>query len=165
MRLYGIVMVCLLGGLLFGCQESQKTAQEQNLDVELVKTLGSLQVESAIISQRTLYPYHFVPDGDELNRLGQRDLSVLARHFKDRAGALNVRRGDASVELYEARVAKVLATLKEDAVDMNRLTVSDGMPGGDGMASERVIVILSKAAAADSTSAQPNFMSGGMSVR
>jgi hypothetical protein len=147
MRLYGLLVLCLTSGLLFGCQENRTAAQEsQNLDAELVKTLNTIGVENAIIAQHTLYPYHFVPDGDELNTLGQRDLAVLAQHFKSHGGTLNVRRADTGAELYQARVAQVLAKLKEAAVDTNRLTISDSMPGGDGVTSERVIVILSRAA-------------------
>ncbi|OHB68152.1 MAG: hypothetical protein A2Y77_12450 [Planctomycetes bacterium RBG_13_62_9] len=165
MRLHGTLMLCLIAGLLFGCQEDRVTAERpQNLDAELVRTLNTVGVESAIVSQRTLYPYHFVQDSDELNTLGRRDLMVLARHFKDRAGAMNVRRDDTSVELYEARVARVLAILKEAGVDADRLALSDGMPGGDGMASERVIVILSETAA-DSGAEMPMLQSGGTAVR
>jgi hypothetical protein len=165
MRLYGILMLCLISSLLFGCQEDQVTAQKsQNVDAELVRALNAVGVESAIISQRTIYPYHFVSDSDELNALGQRDLMVLARHFKDHAGALNVRRDDTDAALYEARVAAVLAALKEAEVDTDRLTVSDSMPGGDGMASERVIVVLSETAASSPASA-PMLSPTGMSVR
>lgn len=143
MKLYRIIAVCLLGGLILGCEERLKEpAEDKNLDAELVRTLNNIGVENAIIAQHTLYPYHFVSDGGQLNELGRRDLAVLARHFADHAGTLNVRRGDTPAELYEARVAQVVQTLKEMGVNTARLNLSDGMPGGTGMASERVVTVL-----------------------
>lgn len=143
MRLYRIIAVCVLGGLILGCEERLKEpAEDKNLDAELVRTLNNIGVENAIIAQHTLYPYHFVPDGGQLNELGRRDLAVLAKHFADHAGTLNVRRGETPAELYEARVAHVVQSLKEMGVNTARLNLSDGMPGGTGMASERVVTIL-----------------------
>lgn len=143
MRLFRIVTLCLMMGVLTGCTEPQAVRQDgRNLDVELVKTLNNVAVENAIVTQHTIYPYHFVADAGELNELGQRDLTVLANHFKDHPGILNVHRGDAPEDLYNARVADVVSRLKATGVEMNRMSVSDGMPGGSGMTSERVITIL-----------------------
>ena len=87
--------ICLVCGLLGGCEEEQADGTPtRTFDVELVNTLNNIEVENAIITQHTLYPYHFVTDGEELNELGQRDLMVLARHFKEHPGVLNIRQGD-----------------------------------------------------------------------
>ncbi len=76
--------ICLACGLLSGCQENRETAgPTKNLDMELVRTLNNIGVENAIIAQHTLYPYHFVADGETLNDLGQRDFAVLARHYAE----------------------------------------------------------------------------------
>jgi hypothetical protein len=147
MKRYGILVACLTCGLMVGCeQDLHKSSGGRSLDAELVNTLNNVGVENAIITQHTLYPYHFEPDGAELNGLGGRDLSVLARHFAEKSGTLNVRRGDTPVELYEARVTGVLEKLKAAGVDTSRLSISDSMPGGTGMPSERVVTILEKAA-------------------
>jgi len=103
-------------------------------------------VENAIIAQHTLYPYHFVPDGERLNELGRRDFSVLARHFAEHTGSLNIRRGKTPAELYEARVSFVIESLKEAGIGTGRVRISDHMPGGSGMPSERVVTILQKTA-------------------
>jgi len=146
MRLHWTLAVCLTFGVLTGCSEQQTAHQgDGNLDVELVRTLNNVAVENAIIAQHTIYPYHFVADAGGLNELGQRDLTVLANHFKEHPGILNVHRGDAADALYDARIADVLRRLKAAGVDVNRLSVSEGMPGGSGMASERVIAILQAA--------------------
>ncbi len=137
------VVICLICSLLIGCEENMTNqGQNPNLDVELVNTINNIGVENAIIAQRTLYPYHFVADGEQLNELGQRDFGVLARHFKEHPGVLNVRQGQASPELYEARIAQVLSGLKQAGVETNRVSISDAMPGGSGMPSEQVITIL-----------------------
>ncbi len=141
MRLCWTLVVCLLCGMLLGCEKSV-TEPDKNIDAELVKTLNNIAVENAIITQHTIYPYHFVTDGEELNELGRRDLAVLARHFTENAGALNVRRGEAPAALYEARVAQVTESLKKAGIDMARLSISDDMPGGTGITSERVVTIL-----------------------
>jgi hypothetical protein len=138
-------MICLVCGLLAGCEEEATEGKaSKNLDVELVNTLNNIGVENAIITQHTLYPYHFVTDGEKLNDLGQGDFAVLAKHFKEHPGLLNIRRGEASDALYEARVASVMAGLKETGVETSRVSVSDAMPGGTGMPSERVVTILQK---------------------
>ncbi len=143
MRLFYMAVICLTCAVLCGCEESMTDRGEsRNLDVELVKTINNIGVENAIIAQHTLYPYHFITDGEELNDLGQRDFSVLARHFKEHPGVLNVRQGQAGPELYEARVAQILGGLKQAGVETDRMSISDAMPGGSGMSSEQVITIL-----------------------
>src|SRR5207249_16097 len=86
--------------------------------------------------------YHFENGSAELNELGERDLGVLADHFKSAPGDLNVHRGDAAQALYESRVKKVLERLASAGVKGGQVSVKDGLPGGDGISSERVIVIL-----------------------
>jgi hypothetical protein len=145
MRLYCAITLCLMCAWVTGChRNAAKPASETNLDAALVKTINNIGVENAIISQHTLYCYHFTTDGAELNELGSRDLAVLARHFAKHAGTLNVQRGEADEKLYQARIASVMGGLKKAGVDADSMRLSDGMPGGDGMSSERVVEILKK---------------------
>jgi hypothetical protein len=147
MRTSGVVAICLLGGLLSGCPEDARTAADRRLDQELVKTLNNIGVENAILTQHTLYPYHFVVDGEKLNDLGQRDFAVLARHFTEHPGLLNVRQGEGiSPELYKARITYVTSRLKDAGIDPARVSISDGMPGGPGLPAERVVTVLQKSA-------------------
>lgn len=143
MGLRYIVMMSLISGLLTGCNGEQNVRQRnRDLDVELVKAVNNIGVENAIIRQHTLYPYHFTANAGELNELGQRDLAVLARHFAEHPGILNIQQGDVTDDLHKARVTYVLGRLKASGVEMDRMSVSEGMPGGPGMLSERVITIL-----------------------
>jgi hypothetical protein len=141
----GILAIGLVGSLFGGCEEDARTAADKRLDTELVRTLNHIGIENAIITQHTLYPYHFVPNGEQLNELGQRDFAVLARHFADHPGLLNIRQAEnVPPERHQARVAHVTSRLKEAGIEPGRVTLSDGMPGGPGMRAEQVVTILQK---------------------
>ncbi len=171
MRLCYGVAVCLICGWLAGCEAEQQPVNDPdvNLDTELVRTLNDIGIENAILAQHTLYPYHFVSNADSLNELGQRDLAVLARHFREYPGALQIQGAEGDGDLYEARVAHVLGRLKDAGVDTDRMTVSDGMPGGSGVPAGRVITILEKEASEGLTttgiSSSGSSGSSGMSAQ
>jgi hypothetical protein len=99
-------------------------------------------LNKAVVRQHVIYPYHFVVDTDELNPLGERDLTVLAAYYRAHPGALSVRRSGAPKELYDKRVVAVMDKLKASGVATERLTVADAYPGGDGISSERLVQIL-----------------------
>ncbi len=104
--------------------------------------IQNASLNNAIVSQHTLYPYHFVAGSAELNELGARDLNVLVAHFLIAGGDLNVHRGETSQPLYESRVKTVLERLAAAGVASSSVAVKDGLPGGEGLSSERVLVIL-----------------------
>jgi len=146
MKLSTITTISLFCILMVGCQESvQRNSTRQLINTELVNSLSDIQMQNAIITQHTLFPYHFVKNGAELNELGQRDLAILAGHFMEHPGQLNIRRNNNIPGLlYEARVNLVLGRLKETSVNTERIRISEGMPGGSGMLSEKVLIILEK---------------------
>jgi hypothetical protein len=108
----------------------------------LARSVTENAVNQAIIAQHTVYPYHFVTSAAVLNELGQHDLQVLAAHYAEHPGQLNIRQGDAPPDLYEARRAVVMDSLVKAGVDVSRVAIGDGLPGGEGMPSEGVITIL-----------------------
>jgi hypothetical protein len=135
-----LVLCCVL---LIGCDENQSPAVDKGqVNKALVNTYNDMAIQNAIITQHTLFPYHFVQNSANLNELGERDLAILAGHLRDNPGNVNVRRAGNSSGLYQQRVSTVLDSLKAHGVDTARITIADAMPGGDGMVSERVIVIL-----------------------
>ncbi len=161
----GIVMemifCCTLNN---GCVETvQRESPDKSLiNAEIINTLNDIAMQNAIVSQHTLFPYHFVKNGEKLNQLGQRDLTVLAKHLEENPGNLNIRRNNISKEPYQARVTFVIDKLKEAGVEVERISVSDGMPGGPGMASEKILTILErqeKATAAARTGAADTTLS------
>ncbi|MBA7588160.1 hypothetical protein ES708_30210 [subsurface metagenome] len=136
-----IIFCCIL---VCGCFETveEKELDKSLINAELVNALNDTAMRNAIISQHTVFPYHFLKNSDKLNELGERDLAVLAGHFKDNPGQLNVCRNNTTENLYQARVDFVLNRLQETGVAVDRISVSDGMPGGPGMPSERVLSIM-----------------------
>ena len=137
------ILIAVLLGALGACKGA-------NADTEVTEhegpwaadVIANASLNNAIVTQHTLYPYHFVAGTAQLNDLGQRDLSVLTDHFLKAGGDLNVHRGGATQTLYDARVKTVLESLAAAGVASGAVAVKDGLPGGEGMTSERVIVIL-----------------------
>ncbi len=136
-----IILCCIL---VFGCQETVKEQEPDKglINEKLVNSFNDTAIKNAIINQHTIYSYHFVNDSDKLNELGMRDLAVLADHYKSNPGQLNVCRDNVPDSLYQARVNFVLNQLKESGIDTERVSISDGMPGGQGMPSEKVLDII-----------------------
>jgi len=80
MRRY-IPIILMANPLLLGACTNLDT--ERHLaSTEMVASLQEEAVENAIIRQHTLYSYHFVADAPYLTELGERDLDILANHYK-----------------------------------------------------------------------------------
>ncbi len=138
-----ILMITLLCFVLVGCNESvQQGPDKREINIKLINSFNDIAMENAIISQHTLFPYHFVNNSATLNVLGQRDLAVLVKHFTGNPGDLGIRRGNTNESLYNARVDAVLTAISEAGIDMAQVQTSDSMAGGSGMTSERVLTIL-----------------------
>jgi hypothetical protein len=136
----------LLLGTALGCQQDNPalTPDRSPAHAWMINSYLDDSTSQAVITQHTLLPYHFVDDSARLNELGQHDLEVLAQHFQDSPGTLNVRQGDASQELYLARVATVRDALAQAGVPTARMVLTDGLPGGEGVTCERVLEILAQ---------------------
>jgi hypothetical protein len=124
---------------------------EQYTDMAIVDTINDSGIRQAVITQHTLYPYHFVSGGEDLNELGQSDLAALITHYKDENGGdLNIRRGDASDALYAARVKRIEGRLQLAGVSLNKIRIADAPAGGDGMSSNDAVRALAASAAQQS---------------
>lgn len=134
----------LLMAVVVGCESTGKPGAELKGvgDMWVGAAIRSASLENAIISQATLFPYHFERGSAALNELGRRDLELLAAHYQENAGNLSVRRLGASEKLYEARMATVVAELVAAGVGDDQISISDSLAGGEGISSERVIEIL-----------------------
>lgn len=137
--------ICVLSALAVtlaagGCGSYRQEAMDRSQQNEtFVRTINDAQVNAAVVRQRTIFPYHFVPYSAELTELGERDLRVLAAYFLQHPGQLNIRRGDADEALYAARIEATMAELELDGVDRNRLQVADELAGGDGIISVAIV--------------------------
>ena len=138
------LLLLLLAAPLAACRSSAPRAAETQPNAWVVDAYRKATLERAIVVQRTIYAYHFEAGRAELNPLGERDLAVLAAHFRTAPGDLAVRRGGVGDELYQARLAAVRDGLMQAGVDLERVALADAAPGGDGMSSERVHTILKR---------------------
>ena len=62
----------------------QDSAERRMANVEMVRAYENDQIANGIVRQKTLYAYHFVPDTPILTELGERDLSILAKHYRNK---------------------------------------------------------------------------------
>jgi hypothetical protein len=138
-------------GMIFsagGCQEKSMSKSDgidqSQINQKIVDTYSDLAIQNAIIAQHTLYPYHFVNNSNALNGVGKRDLAVLIQHFQQNPGRIDIQRGAAEEALYQARKQVVYDKLIEAGIPQDKIQLSDGLPGGDGMPSNSVIEILEK---------------------
>ena len=143
-----ISLVCVI--FMCGCSPQVEKSVQNPVDKDQVNraildTYSDLAIQNAIIAQHTLYPYHFVNNSTELNVIGMRDLSVLIEHFQQNPGEITVQKGVVDDLLYQSRGQLVYEKLLEAGIPQDKINITDGMPGGDGMPSETVIEILKEA--------------------
>lgn len=91
------------------------------------------QVRNAILTQSSVFPYHFFENSAELNDLGYNDLMVLSERFYEGGGTINVRRGGVSEPLYQARLDTIRRILSETGVNVAQVNLVDDVVGGDGV--------------------------------
>ena len=135
-----ILMAACAAMLLAGCSEQPPqsltvTGGDIELDRQIAQAVPDCQDRNGVLAQHTLYPYHFQANSAKLNELGQRDLSVLADAYRRDPGPLNIQRGDTTYAFYRSRVDTVVAALRGRGVDTAKVTIGDGLAGGEGISS------------------------------
>lgn len=86
--LVGITQLCLVVAMA-GCTSVgteyvlQNPEERRMANVEMLKSYQLEQERNGTIRQKTIYAYHFVPDTPLLTELGARELSILAKHYRD----------------------------------------------------------------------------------
>ncbi len=79
---------------------------------------------------------------DESGMQQDRNAHFMVAELQEYPVDLNVKRGDASEDLYAARKKTVRAYLSNHGVNTDLISLGDGTPGGDGMPSAHAIVVL-----------------------
>lgn len=131
--------------MMAACEAPQTQAPERSAaNAWVMRQYSTIARDNAIIAQHTLYPYHFVQHSADLNELGLHDVGVLAGHFKTAQGVLNVRRGQEADDLYRQRIEAVADAMEDAGLERQRIHMSDGLPGGDGIASRDILRILAQ---------------------
>lgn len=138
----GLICVLFLGG----CQEERMSdpnaIDKSQVNRAILESYSDLAIQNAIITQSTLYSYHFVNNSAQLNTLGKRDLGVLIQHFVNNPGQLSIQQGNVSNELYQQRQKMVYDALLAGGIPKSQIVITQDMPGGSGMSSNEVIEIL-----------------------
>ena len=111
-----VLAVLLLAGLAACGSDGPRRNQIQGThNTWVARDLRQRQITAAVVADSTLTERHFATRAAELNELGQRDTKILAAQLRDHGGAVQVRRGGASDELYGARLSAVALALSEAA--------------------------------------------------
>lgn len=153
--LISLTICALLAAALAGCEITERHQREVN--TQIMQSVSDRAIQNAIVAQQTIYPYHFVADGPSLNDLGRCELAVLAAHYREHPGMLNVRQGSTPPDLYQARVKAVSDALAEAGVPAERVRIADDMPGGAGMSSQHVLKVIE----GRNSPSQPLYYGGG----
>lgn len=119
------------------CNRPEHAEKHSQMNQWMVDTYHKDMSHAAVVSQRTVFPHHFVDQTDKLNARGERNLRILVTHFKQHPGTLNVRQADTPQALYEARLAAVRQFLASHEIPPDAVTLADGFSGGDGITSEQ----------------------------
>ena len=120
---------------------ADKSADSAEYNTLLVRAALAENVYSATAVERTVYPKDFLPNSSVLNDLGTRRVEALAQVCKGATGRLTIVRGDEGDEIYAARIATVKQRLADAGVDLNRMAVGGGNPGGSGESSEKADLV------------------------
>ena len=101
-----VILMCAV--LICACTPVEKgpvtnAVNKDQVNQTILGTYSDLAIQNAIITQHTLYPYHFVNNSADLNTIGQRDLSILIEHFQQNPGRLMIQQGSEDDLLYQSR--------------------------------------------------------------
>ena len=158
MSVIGLLCVALLGGCNNAQTSEPNSIDRSELNRAVLESYSDLAIQNAIITQSTLYPYHFVSNSARLNTLGKRDMGVLIRHFAENPGQLSVQQGSVSDQLYQDRRQVVYKALVAGGIAEKNIVITNDMPGGSGMLSNDVIKIVQEESA-ESSSYETDVMS------
>jgi len=145
------LMWALVLGL--GCQSKPKeepatvyVPSEGEINKWTVDTSFEHQVRNGAARGRTIYPHHFVIGDAALTLVGQRHFNALLPRSDVDQARISVPRGDASDALYQARLDGLRRRFIEAGYDEQRFALVDALPGGDGISSDRVILLAAQEA-------------------
>lgn len=144
------VMLTAASLLPIGCTNAPKTAPDRRIinddvqyaaDQQFVKDPFDEQARLGMVRQRTLFEADFQIDSATLSPLGRKDVTILAQAVREDGGSISVRKGSASQELYDARIAEVRARLVAAGIQLERIVIVDRPAGGTGEATAEALVI------------------------
>ena len=153
----------LIGGCNGKAKQDEDADAEARVNTAIVRMHFDEQARGGATTGRTIYPYHFVADQPSLTPLGEEHVQTLAQALAEEDGKpvrLNVRRGDASAELYDARVTALKERFAEAGVEADRVVFADGLGGGKGISS-KALADAERAAASRGNRSRGGSANGG----
>ena len=132
-----VLSAAMLLALVAGCrgQRSAMNNPEGAHNLWVNEWYQEQSQDAAVIRQAAVFPGQFVTGTARLTGTGARDLDILITHYGEYGGAISVRRGGVSDELYAARVTAVSNAFLEAGVPEGFVTFGDQQPGGAGLPS------------------------------
>lgn len=118
------------------------TEQRKLENAELVTAPFEDSVIKGVIAEHSLRPYHFVERSASLNELGQTHVQILADHYASNPGQVHLNSDEHSEKLRKQRIETIVSALEEGGVDTARVQIREDLPGGDGMSSREVLLII-----------------------
>ena len=118
-------------------QESADQVEHNRLSVRMA---FAENVYNGIATERAVYPKDFFAGTADLNELGRQRVNMLIDASRDASGRIAVLRGDASDELFAARVSALRERLAEGGVNHEKVGVGEGLVGGETVSSDRAIL-------------------------
>jgi hypothetical protein len=137
--------------LAAGCQSKPKVGpasihvpSEAEVNAHTLDSSFTQQMRNGAAVGRTIYPHHFVVGDAALTLVGQRHFNALLPRSDIDQVRVSVPRGDASDALYQARLDGLRRRFIEAGYDEERFALVDALPGGDGISSDRVLLLAAK---------------------
>ena len=139
-----IMIAAVVSAAMIGCRNrsEEQLAQQGAMNEAAIRLIMDEAARNAVVAEHTIYSHHFVPNDVVLNELGERQVDTLAEAYRAAPGPLNVARGDSSDAQYRGRVQTVLRRLAQGGVNTDRIKVTQGLPGGEGMSSARAAELV-----------------------
>jgi len=106
-----------------------------------MQTMYSHMVDNALLADMTVSDMHFLPHRAILNTVGQQRLSRLATLMDAYGGTIRFNTDEADAELVDARLAAIVAFLRDAGIDTSTEVVIHDLPGGSGMDAGQAILI------------------------
>jgi hypothetical protein len=117
----------------------QRMTNEQTLEMNFRQ-----QTRNGTAIGGTVYPHHFIINDAKLTMVGQRQVNALLPRNEIEPVRISVPRGTASDALYEARLQTLRDHFAAAGFGEEHLAFVDELPGGDGIWSDRVMLIATE---------------------
>jgi hypothetical protein len=147
MRNVLVMLGMVLAAMSAGCRSHHKDADmdlhAQGIEEEkaLRKNLDGM-VDSALLQNMAIADIHFVPHTDELNSLGVKKLTQMARLVETYGGTIHYETQLRDPDLVNRRMVHARDYLTTTGIDISRLQINSGASRGRGMLASDAIAIL-----------------------